>query len=596
MPGIPSHFCGRSMSRILTLVLAFLCSLTLFSCGLGNGPEKAAKAWFEFTERGEILEADELVCEEQKESFREGAFVLSGIYTFAQGFLGTDQPVEIDASDIEYTRVDSLSSDDRVVVEVEGEIRMAALGIVDSEELYYQWIMVKEDGQWKWCGTTSGMDETAVAAEETNSTNTTIDNTAENEITNEPEVITLTTAISPTDTPVDPSSVLGEQEKDRFAMLMRLNPPDTRFVLFIGGDNEVEFARILYEGHYSQEVSFVDYEMAWSPESKRLLFTEVPVGADNPALFVIGIDGSEALQLSLPEEVPFNPTWIEGGTRIRYLTTQFGYHRLLNTKVADSVVYVDSDGSNREVKELPDIEGQPPVWFLSSDEKTALAVVANVEEDFSIRGLQFYKADANGENLQQIPVDLEPFLDPSNRYSALAFTMSPDGSKIAFALLTAITGVSDDGGTYSEVIEATSLVLDLSSGILSVFPYEENEMFIPLDWAPNSSQLVVTESGDNFFDPWTEIYIVDYVSGEKIALSQTAFVPPRPISDSCVASPDGERFLINGYPYGFYDPSSFNMITHEEKPIWPGTASYVIVGDTNDPNDYVVDSLCWITE
>lgn len=600
MSGIPSHFDGRSMTRILTLGLAFLCGLTLLSCGLANGPEKAAKAWFEATERGEVLEADELVCEEQKDSFREGAFVLSGIYTFAEEFLGTDQPVEIDASEIEYTRVDSLSSDDRAVVEVKGEVRMAALGIVDSEELYYQWIMVKEDGQWKWCGNTSRIDEPAVAAEETNSTNTTIDNTAENEITNEPEVITPATAISPTDTPEDPSSVLGEQEKDRFAMLMRLNPPDTRFVLFIGGDNEVEFARILYEGHYSQEVSFENPEIAWSPESKRLLFTEVPVGAENPALFVVGIDGSEALQLSLPEEVPFAPTWVEDGTRIRYLTTQYGYHKFMRAVTADFVVYVDPDGSNREVKELPVIEGDyPEVWFFSSDEKTALAVVANVE-GFSIRGLQFYSADANGENLQKIPVDLDPFfLDPSKQYEVYTFTMSPDGSKIAFGLITYISGIMDNGGTYWEPNEATSLVLDLSSGKLTAFPHEDNKMFVPLSWAPNGSQLVVTsdsKSDDDFFDALSEMYLVDYASGEKIALSQPAFGMPRLMSDSCVASPDGERFLINGSPYGFYDPSSVNMLTHEEKTIWLGTASYVIVGDTNDPNDYVVDSLCWITE
>ena len=431
MPGIPSHFDGRSMTRILTLGLAFLCSLTLLSCGLGSGPEKAAKAWFEATERGEVLEADELVCEEQKESFREGAFVLSGIYTFAQEFLGTDKPLEIDASDIEYTRMDGLSSGDRAVVAVEGELRMAAAGVIKSEGISYLWAMVKEDGQWKWCGSTTALGELEAPEESIT------DEPPAPTLTFEPEVTDPGTVESTIDIYEDVTQI--EQGHDRFALILNSTESSgstllTRSTLLVFEPGLEGSERILFEQRAFAGDEETGYRLTsaghivWSPETEKMLFImqkDLPPGTpgmtlvDDPtygALYSMGLNDNEPLELTLPGQSAYWANWIDGGKRVRYaIWIQKG--EAIN-EITRGVVFVNADGSNRQVIELPDFAGARAEWFWAADGETAY--VSDVVDGH----LRLYGAHKDGTNpVELASIDLTPYSDFNWEGDALSLSL-----------------------------------------------------------------------------------------------------------------------------------------------------------------------------
>lgn len=521
MPGIPSNFNGRSITRILTLGLVFLCGLTLLSCSLGSGPEKAAKAWFEATERGEVLEADELVCEEQKENFREGAFVYSGIYTFAQQFLGTDQPVEIDASDIEYTRVDSLSSDDRVVVEVEGEIRMAALGIVDSEELYYQWIMVKEDGQWKWCGTTSGMDEPAVT-KEANRAGAATDALVENEEINEPEAIDPVTNESPILTDGDS---IQELTPARIAIT---GADDSGAGLFL-----FDFEEGIEKALFNHKLGVRAYGMLWSPETQKLLFSILVKSSDGSLygpLYSMGLDDDQPVELTIPGQAAFQFAWTDGGKKVRYMTrTQKGEEDLI-----DEVVFVDADGSNRRTVELPMVSGSLDDWKWSDDGNTAYFIDFISEPGH----LRVYSGDKEGDNLQElVNVSYIPYIGSLDNLQSLSspVIMSPNGSQLVFS-----------PWLYSR--DFPLLILDLASGKLTEIEQSDSEAIDPIMWTPDGSKLIarifkydlVTEPilvGLSLVDPMTSER-TDLIS-EELDLDGSDFH-----LDECSFSPNRDRALL----------------------------------------------------
>lgn len=528
MPSIPSHFCGRSMSRILTLVLAFLCSLTLFSCGLGNGPEKAAKAWFEFTERGEILEADKLVCEEQKDSFREGAFVLSGIYTFAQGFLGTDQPVEIDASDIEYTRVDSLSSADRVVVEVEGEIRMTALGIVDSEELYYLWVMVNEDGQWKWCGTTSWMDEPAVA-QEANSADAATDALVENEETNEPEAIDPVTNESPISTNEDSIQELIP------ARIAFTGADDSGAGLFL-----LDFEEGIEKTLFNHKFGVRAYGMSWSPETQRLLFSILVKSSDGSLyapLYSMGLDDDQPVELTIPGQDAFQFAWTDGGKKVRYMTRIQKGEEGLNQFFIDGVVFVDADGSNRRTVELPTFSRDQGNWRWSDDGNTAYFIDFLSEPGH----LRVYSVDKEGGNPQElVNVSFFPHIGSLDNLQFLSphFIMSPNGSQLAFF-----------PWLYSRDLPLI-LILDLASGKLTEIEQSDSEVIDPITWTPDGSKLIAQIFK---YDLVTEpilvgLSLVDPVTSERIDLiGEGLDLDGRYFNlHECSFSPNRDRALLYG--------------------------------------------------
>lgn len=530
MPGIPSHSIDRSMIRTLMLGLVFLCGLTLLSCGFGNDPEKAASEWFATTQRAELLKADEMVCEEQKESFREGAFIYSGIYTIGQELLGTDQPMEIDASDIEFTKVDSLSSDDRVVVEVKGELRMTALEIVDSEDLYYLWVMVNEDGEWKWCGTTSWVDEDeAATVQETNSADTETDTLAENEEPNEPEAIDPVTNESPIST-----------NEDSIQELIPARIAFTRADDSGAGLSLLDFEEGIEKTLFNHKFGVRAYGMSWSPKTQRLLFSILVKSSDGSLyapLYSIGLDDDQPVELTTPGQDAFQFAWTDGGKKVRYMTRIQKGEEGLNQFFIDGVVFVDADGSNRRTVELPTFSRDQGNWRWSDDGNTAYFIDFLSEPGH----LRVYSVDKEGGNPQELDnVSFFPYIGSLDNLQFLSphFIMSPNGSQLVFF-----------PWLYSRDFPLI-LILDLASGKLTEIEQSDSEVIDPITWTPDGSKLIaqifkydlVTEPilvGLSLVDPVTSERI-DLI-GEELDLDAEYFN-----LHECSFSPNRDRALLYG--------------------------------------------------
>lgn len=132
-------------ARKALLLIVVLLTLGLAACA--GGPEQAAKEFIEASMGGDGATALQLTCDQYKEQVQ-----MSGMLSAGLGMLvGIDpQSAEVDLSDLNFETVSE--SGDTATVNVNGEVMMSLFGAAMPQAIDTNITMVKEDGDWKYCG------------------------------------------------------------------------------------------------------------------------------------------------------------------------------------------------------------------------------------------------------------------------------------------------------------------------------------------------------------------------------------------------------------------------------------------------------------
>jgi dipeptidyl aminopeptidase/acylaminoacyl peptidase len=102
-----------------------------------------------------------------------------------------------------------------------------------------------------------------------------------------------------------------------------------------------------------------------SPDAQKILYSvtyvSVPQNKSNRELFVMNVDGSDNTQITRTPKSESGAVWIDGGTRIAFLSSESGSSQLW---------VMNADGTGR--KQVSDYEGGINGFLLSPDEKKVL--------------------------------------------------------------------------------------------------------------------------------------------------------------------------------------------------------------------------------
>jgi len=133
------------MKALYTTVIVCLAML-LSACG-GDGPEKSAETWFQAMATSDGVTALKLTCDTYKADIQNTGLLMGGINMLTGG-MASD--AEVDTSNITFETTDK--SGDEAVVRVSGTYIQGLMGAAFEQQIDANFIMVREDGEWKWCG------------------------------------------------------------------------------------------------------------------------------------------------------------------------------------------------------------------------------------------------------------------------------------------------------------------------------------------------------------------------------------------------------------------------------------------------------------
>ena len=136
------------MKVLRAVAIVVIVVSVLAACGMGDSPERAAKEWLEALVNMDGNKLMERTCAEQRENVQEAGLWLSALGMLGHSFTG--QRVQGDISDVRFNVVGETGNTARV--RVTGQIRVAVLAFAQTQEVDEEWLMVQEDGKWKWCG------------------------------------------------------------------------------------------------------------------------------------------------------------------------------------------------------------------------------------------------------------------------------------------------------------------------------------------------------------------------------------------------------------------------------------------------------------
>jgi hypothetical protein len=137
------------MKYKVIVILILLPSIVLAACA--DSPERAAREWFDAMLNLDGNTILERTCLTQRAYIQEIGLWNSAIALLPQMF-GLNMESQGDVSGLEFSTIDINSNETVASVRVSGEIRMAVLALAQSYPVDETWLMVKEDGGWRWCG------------------------------------------------------------------------------------------------------------------------------------------------------------------------------------------------------------------------------------------------------------------------------------------------------------------------------------------------------------------------------------------------------------------------------------------------------------
>lgn len=172
-PGYDDWETPSRNSRHPTILLALILLLLATAVAAGafwlvqrRTPTYAAEKWFDAMFAANGYRVMELTCDEEiwVSNVVNGGSVVQGFLEFlgitsipgldilgvAPDLQDLSKEIEVDRSQVEFTEVQQ--SNDSAVVAVNGRLRIRAFGGWFPYRLDEEWLMVREDGQWRWCG------------------------------------------------------------------------------------------------------------------------------------------------------------------------------------------------------------------------------------------------------------------------------------------------------------------------------------------------------------------------------------------------------------------------------------------------------------
>lgn len=130
-----------------TAVVIFI--LSFFLTGCIESPERGAKEWFDAVLNMDGNKIFERTCDAQKAAMQEAGMWNTAMALIPQ-MMGLSVDIQGDVSDLKFTT--SEKTETYAYVHVNGEMRVAILALVQSYPIDETWLMVNEDGKWRWCG------------------------------------------------------------------------------------------------------------------------------------------------------------------------------------------------------------------------------------------------------------------------------------------------------------------------------------------------------------------------------------------------------------------------------------------------------------
>lgn len=146
-PGRPTTKVLAIASGVLVMLAIFALLFALIRGRFSDGPARAAKEWVTAVATSDGATALSLTCDSYQDQVQMSGFLTAGL-----GMLfGVDtQSTEADLSSLEFNTINQAG--DTATVQVQGELVLSLLGAAMPQQLDTNMTMVREDGEWKYCG------------------------------------------------------------------------------------------------------------------------------------------------------------------------------------------------------------------------------------------------------------------------------------------------------------------------------------------------------------------------------------------------------------------------------------------------------------
>ena len=119
--------------------------------GALEGPEAAARRYLQAAVAYDGNELARRTCAAQQQALMEAGLVITALDLIANYYVDVGlEDIDFDLRDLEFTEISR--SGDQAVVRVSGELRTSLLFLSVPGQVDDTWLMVREDGRWKYCG------------------------------------------------------------------------------------------------------------------------------------------------------------------------------------------------------------------------------------------------------------------------------------------------------------------------------------------------------------------------------------------------------------------------------------------------------------
>lgn len=150
MPAPRRVFPWKVIVAVVLVVTVVVVGVRLVASA-AEGPAVAARRYLQAAVSMDGNDLARRTCDAQQEALMGTGLVLTALSMIANYYVGFGlEDVQVDLSDVNYTTVSQAA--DRAEVRVSGEMRSSILLLSLPVPIDEQWLMVREDGRWKWCG------------------------------------------------------------------------------------------------------------------------------------------------------------------------------------------------------------------------------------------------------------------------------------------------------------------------------------------------------------------------------------------------------------------------------------------------------------